>query len=441
MSESVILRTENHLHLYGCLSTEDLYELGADRYEKLSDRMEWFAAEYEKVFGFKPDYKSWWKSPRNASSQGLSGIDSFRTHFEFTKPASFAEFQAKFNLLIALNPPDPNNLELVKRVLTKDQSLASFREYRTFIPPYLSEANRESYLLALLKLTKDFMGGGFEPRIAFSILRDPATSKSLYEWLHSFSQRHPWTQDLITGIDFCGDEFYHPPSLKQSFMQAVRNDNRSRPRPWQVLYHVGEMWDRISLLSSARWVVEACQMGVKRIGHGMALGVDPKVLLGKTTKEFALEHTRHQVWMEAYADILDVYGYGKHDQLDLAKLTASQTQVDSDFHQITWTSELCEQVFLFQNALLKWVKDLDPVIEVCPTSNLRIGQLTTAAHHPLRRFLDAGIRVTTSTDDPGIFAIDLNSEERLLRRAFHVTDDELKQMEANALGTLSSRSC
>jgi aminodeoxyfutalosine deaminase len=58
------------------------------------------------------------------------------------------------------------------------------------------------------------------------------------------------------------------------------------------------------------------------------------------------------------------------------------------------------------------------VLENCPTSNLLTGALAkqtgkvrvSLEDHPLRKFLEAGLAVTLSTDDPGMFHTDLMTE-------------------------------
>ena len=50
------------------------------------------------------------------------------------------------------------------------------------------------------------------------------------------------------------------------------------------------------------------------------------------------------------------------------------------------------------------------VIEVCPTSNRRIGGIVDEAHHPVHRFLERGLRIVVASDDPGILDTDLSSE-------------------------------
>ncbi len=58
------------------------------------------------------------------------------------------------------------------------------------------------------------------------------------------------------------------------------------------------------------------------------------------------------------------------------------------------------------------------LLEVCPTSNVRLNVVTSVSAHPVRRFLEAGIPVAVSSDDPTLFGTDVVSEhERLHEEA------------------------
>jgi adenosine deaminase len=63
-------------------------------------------------------------------------------------------------------------------------------------------------------------------------------------------------------------------------------------------------------------------------------------------------------------------------------------------------------------ALLKALVKKGIVCDVCPTSNLRTGAVSGAEAHPLLRLVRAGLRVTLSTDDPGLFGTTLAGEYR-----------------------------
>jgi aminodeoxyfutalosine deaminase len=57
-------------------------------------------------------------------------------------------------------------------------------------------------------------------------------------------------------------------------------------------------------------------------------------------------------------------------------------------------------------------------VEVCPTSNVALGVVRSVAEHPVRAFLEAGVAVAVSSDDPTLFGTDVVAEhERLHREA------------------------
>jgi aminodeoxyfutalosine deaminase len=53
------------------------------------------------------------------------------------------------------------------------------------------------------------------------------------------------------------------------------------------------------------------------------------------------------------------------------------------------------------------------VLDVCLTSNARLGVVPSVAAHPLPALAAAGVRCTVNTDDPGIFDTDLSREHAL----------------------------
>jgi adenosine deaminase len=85
------------------------------------------------------------------------------------------------------------------------------------------------------------------------------------------------------------------------------------------------------------------------------------------------------------------------------------------------------------------------VVEVCPTSNLRIGGIADPLHHPVHRFIEAGVPFVVASDDPGIFDTSVRDElawvareanlepgaiENLLERAWRSRSDVLSGREA-----------
>jgi aminodeoxyfutalosine deaminase len=60
--------------------------------------------------------------------------------------------------------------------------------------------------------------------------------------------------------------------------------------------------------------------------------------------------------------------------------------------------------------LLAEIVDRGLVLDVCPTSNLRLGVVSTLDEHPLPALVKAGALCTVNTDDPAMFGTDLGRE-------------------------------
>ena len=79
-------------------------------------------------------------------------------------------------------------------------------------------------------------------------------------------------------------------------------------------------------------------------------------------------------------------------------------------------------------SVLDFVRERGTVLELCPTSNWLSGVCATKEAHPFRTIMEAGIRTTLNTDDPGIMNIDLLDEYRLLRDGMGFVEDEFVQI-------------
>ena len=72
------------------------------------------------------------------------------------------------------------------------------------------------------------------------------------------------------------------------------------------------------------------------------------------------------------------------------------------------------------------------LLETCPTSNFVTRSIATWADHPLPRLLDAGVPVSVSTDDPGIFGVTLDDEYARCRAHLGLGDQEIAVIDAHA---------
>jgi len=64
-------------------------------------------------------------------------------------------------------------------------------------------------------------------------------------------------------------------------------------------------------------------------------------------------------------------------------------------------------------------------LEVCPTSNIDSGAVSTYAQHPLRDLYQAGVRTTLNTDDPLISDITLSDEYAAAMHHLNFTADDI----------------
>ena len=83
-------------------------------------------------------------------------------------------------------------------------------------------------------------------------------------------------------------------------------------------------------------------------------------------------------------------------------------------------------------ALMQTLREARIPLEVSPTSNYRLNLVPADQPHPIRRLVDGGLVVTVNSDDPSMFATDLNAEYHLLARQ-GFTWDELWQLNLNAI--------
>lgn len=74
------------------------------------------------------------------------------------------------------------------------------------------------------------------------------------------------------------------------------------------------------------------------------------------------------------------------------------------------------------HALLAHLVEHHIPLEVCPTSNLATGAVTSLDVHPIREMVAAGVHVTINSDDPPMFATSLNQEYRVAAELLDLED-------------------
>jgi adenosine deaminase len=85
------------------------------------------------------------------------------------------------------------------------------------------------------------------------------------------------------------------------------------------------------------------------------------------------------------------------------------------------------------DALVARLRDQRTPLELCPTSNLRLGLAPDLAHHPFDRLRRAGLELSVNTDDPALFDTDLSREFLNLSATFGYSADELAGLALGAV--------
>lgn len=83
--------------------------------------------------------------------------------------------------------------------------------------------------------------------------------------------------------------------------------------------------------------------------------------------------------------------------------------------------------------LLAYLRARQIPLEVCPTSNVRLGVASSLANHPIQKLLEAGICVTLNSDDPPMFNTTLTDEYLTCAEAFGWDASVCEKLSLNAL--------
>jgi adenosine deaminase/aminodeoxyfutalosine deaminase len=82
--------------------------------------------------------------------------------------------------------------------------------------------------------------------------------------------------------------------------------------------------------------------------------------------------------------------------------------------------------------LVAHLRDHNIPLEICISSNLATGAVSSLKAHPVRRLYDAGVPIVLNTDDPAMFHTTLVGEYELAAREFGFTEEELRGLIRNS---------
>lgn len=406
---------ELHVHIGGCFYAEDLIRFGRGVY----DQVDWtsFCDRYQQAYGDRPDVARLY---RDALSGSRGGAEAFRRHFVFT-PADgpdFHRFLAKFQFFLCLArhyAAIGRESELFAAAVERHRSEGlQYVEYRAM--DNRGVGNPEGFLSfhgVNAEITRRASGRGFTARYVISLPRwEPLEAYALVQRLLDES---PELVDTVVGLDFCHVEEGFPPKSARSLFDQVAADNGRRPgRSLEIVYHVGESFYDKSLESAVRWCHEAAELGARRLGHCLALGLDPAIAVirrPRAHEEEPVSERLDQIGYDiAHAGSLSRYGV----RVDVPALERERSELrrkeGDDPVSRPYDQGRLEEIRKRQRFALDAVAESGAVIETCPTSNLCIGGVPDPEAHPVGRFLESEVNLVVAADDPGIFDSPLAAE-------------------------------
>jgi adenosine deaminase len=178
--------------------------------------------------------------------------------------------------------------------------------------------------------------------------------------------RDPDAGSLLKGVDSSGNEIGFRPERYAKIFRRARDAGLS------VVCHAGESYE--SLEDGITLIEEAIDiLGAKRIGHGIAAGIDASALLGR-----------------------DDLNRGQYDRKRAEKISERQRK------------------------LRKRLRVENILVEVCPSSNIHTGTIRSIKEHPLGVFLDEGVPVAICTDNRWISHTKLSWEIVRMARSLNL---------------------
>lgn len=400
---------ELHLHFYGCLRPADvLRRIAAE--EPAQRVWDEYEAAMLAAYGAVPPV-------RELMERYLAGGDhdaeaAFTELFVMgaADAGSFERFQAKGELLFVASAERSDSLGDIKAEIAA--SAAGIRadharqgikhaELRILLGPDLRTPVNAAIIDTLLSVF------GPEHRLVLSL--DRADPWPGWERVRELALE-PRGEGLV-GIDFCSVEEGHPPKNLAPLFAAVAEFNGTHPeRALAILYHVGESFTDKSLESAVRWVQQAAEFGAHRLGHAIALGIDPDLYGEHTRSESAAERVDQIDYDLEHAAGLAEMGVPVDTAARRAERAALVAGAADSVVTVAYDRTRLAEVRARQRYAMARVRSAGAIVEVCPTSNLRIGGIDNPAHHPVHRFHAEGLPFVISSDDPGSFGTTLNAE-------------------------------
>lgn len=424
MALNPLEKSDLHVHLWGCYYPEDLFEMARDSYNDIDWNRFDFLDRYEEVFGVRPDPVQIFEEAKQTGS-----FDKIM-QIAVLKPedaGDFDRFDVKTFFAIAITGyfiDEGRHEEILDPLLKRHKAEGiEYIEYR-----YSFGGNGfEDWHIRVHEHFRKYAGAGFSPK---GIVRLYDKGLESYIRLKNLIETRPDILNTIVGVDFSGRET--APKHLKSFFDELHADNFANPEEsLDAVIHVGEVFFDKSLESAIRWCHEAAELGAKRLGHCIALGISPEVAIRRRPLAHARETIEERIDQLHY-DLthngdLRRYGLDLDEYEILEELGELNKRQPDEIVTNVYDEKRLQEIRLRQDFVLEKLKELGTVIEICPTSNIMIGGIPGIVHHPFRKFLDSGVNMVICSDDPGVFNSPLAAEIKVIAESFKIHPDELAE--------------
>lgn len=403
-----------HVHTWGCYHPQDLLSMVRGCHREMDWSLFDFPRAYERAFGRAVDPARVFEEALATGS--LEGVKELSVCGP-GDGGSFERFDARTLAAVCITRywVGRGRLDVILEPIIRRHRAEGLKYVEYRCGP--GDAPFEEWYPRYLRHLRDSSRDGFTARAVVRLHRDDVWGS--YRRLRRLLDERPEFAETVVGIDFGGREI--PPRRLQSFFGGLREDNRRRPEMGlDAVMHVGEVFYDKSLESGVRWCHEAAELGAARLGHCTVLGMDPRTAVarcpGAHTRETAAERLDQVAYDLRWCDRLITYGV----RVDVDGLLRERTELErkspGQMIERVYDDDRLKEVLNRQDFVLDVFRNRGTVIEVCPTSTLRIAGIASMETHPVGRFYEAGVNMVISTDDPGVLDISLASEVDLVAR-------------------------
>ncbi len=204
----------------------------------------------------------------------------------------------------------------------------------------------------------------------------------------------------VSAIDLAGGE---EEGFADKFVNAMK---LAKEYGYHITVHAGEA-------ASAQNVIDSIEkLGAERIGHGVRIENNDEAYAMKLAKE-----------------------YGYHITVHAGEAASAQNVIDSI--EKLGAERIGHGVRIENNEVAyKLVKEKGIMLELCPTSNVQTKAVDSMKNHPIRRFLDDGIKISVNTDNRTVSNTSMSDEFEACRDVFGFGEEEFRKVYADSVNAL-----